>query len=114
MSDRIAVMNAGKVEQEGTAREVYLAPVTKFVAGFLGAVNWIGEVGVRPECTRMARGGAGMEARVLRSEFLGNVVRVWAALAGGENVVAEMGREECYAEGELVRVSWEGADEIRV
>jgi ABC-type Fe3+/spermidine/putrescine transport system ATPase subunit len=114
MSDRIAVMNAGKVEQEGTAREVYLAPATKFVAGFLGAVNWIGAVGVRPECTRMARGGEGREAKVLRSEFLGNVVRVWAALAGGENVVAEMGREECYAEGEVVRVSWEGADEIRV
>ena len=55
MSDQMAVMNEGRIEQVGTPEDVYLRPRTRFVAGFLGAVNWIGGVGVRPEATRIAR-----------------------------------------------------------
>jgi spermidine/putrescine transport system ATP-binding protein len=112
MSDRIAVMNAGKVEQVGSAREVYLQPRSRFVAGFLGAVNWIGEVGVRPECVRVARDGDGMECQVLRNVFLGNVAQVVMGTAVGE-VVAEVRREDRFAEGDVVRVRWSEADEIR-
>src|SRR5437016_6124393 len=43
MSDQLAVMNAGRIEQVGSPEDVYLRPRTRFVAGFLGAVNWIGE-----------------------------------------------------------------------
>ena len=39
MSNRIGVMNAGKLEQVGVPQEVYELPATKFVAGFLGASN---------------------------------------------------------------------------
>ena len=39
MSDRIAVMNAGRVEQVGTGDEIYSAPQTAFVASFVGEVN---------------------------------------------------------------------------
>jgi spermidine/putrescine transport system ATP-binding protein len=39
MSDRIAVMNAGKMEQIGAPNDVYDLPSTPFVAGFLGASN---------------------------------------------------------------------------
>jgi len=39
MSDRIAVMNAGHVEQAGSPQEIYEAPETVFVADFLGAAN---------------------------------------------------------------------------
>jgi spermidine/putrescine transport system ATP-binding protein len=39
MSDRIAVMNAGRVEQLGTPREVYEQPHTRFVADFIGTSN---------------------------------------------------------------------------
>ena len=39
MSDRIAVMNDGRVEQLGTPRDVYERPATKFVAGFIGTSN---------------------------------------------------------------------------
>ncbi len=38
-SDRIAVMNAGRVEQVGTPVEVYERPATAFVAGFIGRTN---------------------------------------------------------------------------
>src|SRR5437899_1621785 len=41
MSDRIAVMNAGRVEQIGTPREVYEEPATPFVADFIGSLNAI-------------------------------------------------------------------------
>ena len=39
MSDRLAVMNHGRVEQVGTPAEVYERPATGFVAGFVGASN---------------------------------------------------------------------------
>ncbi len=39
MSDRIVVMNAGKVEQDGTPEELYLHPATRFVAEFIGETN---------------------------------------------------------------------------
>lgn len=39
MSDRIAVMNAGVIEQLGTPREIYERPATRFVAGFIGTSN---------------------------------------------------------------------------
>jgi len=39
MSDRIAVMNGGHVEQIGTPREIYERPDTAFVADFIGSLN---------------------------------------------------------------------------
>jgi sulfate transport system ATP-binding protein len=39
VSDRVVIMNAGRVEQSGTPEEVYEAPATPFVYGFLGDVN---------------------------------------------------------------------------
>ncbi|HTS86913.1 MAG TPA: ABC transporter ATP-binding protein [Gemmatimonadales bacterium] len=39
MSDRIAVMNEGKVEQIGTPEEIYHSPATVFVANFIGVAN---------------------------------------------------------------------------
>jgi spermidine/putrescine transport system ATP-binding protein len=39
MSDRIAVMNSGRVEQIGSPREIYEHPRTAFVADFIGSLN---------------------------------------------------------------------------
>jgi len=46
MADRLVVMNNGIAEQIGTPREVYRAPATKFVAGFIGspAMNFVSAV----------------------------------------------------------------------
>src|SRR5256885_16640568 len=41
MSDRIAVFNAGRIEQVGTPAEVYERPASAFVAGFVGTSNLI-------------------------------------------------------------------------
>jgi ABC-type Fe3+/spermidine/putrescine transport system ATPase subunit len=58
MSDRIAVMNRGKVEQLGTAEQVFERPRTRFVADFMGAANFLNEGGrsfvVRPEKLRLS------------------------------------------------------------
>ena len=39
MSDRVAVMNVGRVEQIGTVDEIYYKPATRFVASFIGETN---------------------------------------------------------------------------
>ena len=39
VSDRVVIMNEGRVEQSGTPEEVYERPATPFVYGFLGDVN---------------------------------------------------------------------------
>ncbi len=41
MSDRIAVMNLGLLEQVGTAEEIYESPTTQFVADFVGQINFL-------------------------------------------------------------------------
>ena len=41
MSDRVAVINAGRVEQIGTVNEIYYKPATRFVATFIGETNII-------------------------------------------------------------------------
>jgi len=61
MSDRIAVMNCGRVEQVGRPREVYEEPSTAFVADFLGVSNLM-------DATVTKRSSAGSGASVLLGE----------------------------------------------
>lgn len=41
MSDRVAVMNAGAVIQEGAPHDIYANPIDKFVADFIGTMNFV-------------------------------------------------------------------------
>jgi ABC-type Fe3+/spermidine/putrescine transport system ATPase subunit len=119
ISDRIGVMNEGRLEQVGEPREVYLRPRTKFVASFLGAVNWVNGVGIRPEATRIGRhdppeGARALPATVREAVFLGNCMHVEAELATGDVVIAEVGRRDGdFARGDAVRVWWNRSDELR-
>ena len=56
MSDRIAVMNHGRLEQVAAAAEIYERPATAFAAGFIGASNMVGcrAVGDRAEIEGLA------------------------------------------------------------
>jgi spermidine/putrescine transport system ATP-binding protein len=56
MADRIAVMNAGRIEQLGTPSQLYEHPATAFVAGFLGVSNLIAGVATGPDSVRLASG----------------------------------------------------------
>ena len=58
MSDRIAVFDAGRIQQVGTAEELYDAPSTQFVAQFLGESNcWVGDVVSSPDGSRVSGPG---------------------------------------------------------
>lgn len=61
LSDRIVVMSKGHVEQEGSPREIYDHPATRFVAGFIGEMNFLDcgdgkELAVRPESVSVISG----------------------------------------------------------
>lgn len=90
MSDRIAVFNAGRVEQVGSPREVYERPQTAFVSGFLGTSNLLhpteskgllgvnGLASLRPEhiklvtpATTLSADEAGAEMVVIDSAYMG-------------------------------------------
>ena len=61
MSDRIVVMNAGRIEQIGQADDIYERPLTEFVAGFIGVSNIIeGTVETITGDISMVRTGASM------------------------------------------------------
>ncbi len=113
MADQVAVMNAGKVEQFGTPEEVYLRPATRFVAEFLGLVNWFGPVGVRPENTVAARGGEGLAGTVEDAVFLGNCMHVTVRLFDGSTVISELPAQGALRAGDAVKVRWAPADEMR-
>ncbi|HET9161387.1 MAG TPA: ABC transporter ATP-binding protein [Caulobacteraceae bacterium] len=105
LSDRMAVMDGGRIVQVGTPREVYERPVSRWAAGFIGDVNlfeaaevtgWTGRqpwVGVRPETmwiAKAARAGAGFDGVVAETGFLGERTSYLVALADGRTVRISM------------------------
>ena len=70
MSDRVAVMNDGQIEQLAPPQEVYDRPATDFVAEFIGDTNFVRangkRVAVRPERMRVATTGTGSRGRSSR------------------------------------------------
>jgi len=64
MSDRLVVMNAGRIEQLGSPRELYEHPATRFVANFIGTSNILTGRLERKGDT-WALGGLGPDERVL-------------------------------------------------
>ena len=116
MSDRVVVMNAGRIEQIGAPREIYDTPATEWIAGFIGDTNFLqvngGEVAVRPERLRVAREGEGLEGKVQTTMIIGPVVQCVIRLGDGQEVLVREQRSgsesgvETLAEGERVIVSW--------
>jgi spermidine/putrescine ABC transporter ATP-binding subunit len=56
MSDRIAVMNAGRIEQIGTPSDIYERPATRFVAQFIGRMNLFAGIVTADRTVRTAAG----------------------------------------------------------
>ncbi len=122
MSDRIAVLNSGQIEQIGTPLEVYERPSTDFVAGFIGTSNLIERDGkhltIRPEKIRLLAdgeappAGARTETGVIKDVvYVGVFTRYVVSLdAGGELVVARQNEHSPDAIGGLAgsaaRIAW--------
>jgi len=116
LSDHIAIMNAGEIEQIGTPEQLYRQPRTPFVASFLGAMNWIGGVGIRPECVRVLRADEKPDLRrgkLVDSTFLGAYTQVGIQLEGGERISAHLPGDLPCSPGESVCVEWNSQDEMR-
>jgi spermidine/putrescine transport system ATP-binding protein len=69
MSDVIVVMNAGRIQQQGSPEQLYQRPVNRFVAGFIGTSNF---VGVTLRSHDLGTGGATIELADGR-QFAGSV-----------------------------------------
>ncbi|MGO9820401.1 MAG: sulfate/molybdate ABC transporter ATP-binding protein [Solirubrobacteraceae bacterium] len=96
VADRIAVMNAGSIEQVGSPREIYDRPATEFGLGFVGPVSKLGEQLVRPHDVTISleeQPGA-IEAMVARVVHLGFEVRVEIELADGSRARAQLTRSQ--------------------
>ena len=97
MSDRIAVMNAGRIEQLGTPADVYERPATRFVAQFIGRMNFLrGEgktVAIRPERAQLGRekpsSGFARPATVRHVLYLGATLEYRLELENGERGLVE-------------------------
>ncbi len=112
LSDCIAVMNAGHLEQVGTPQEIYARPRTRFVAEFLGLMNWIDGAGVRPEHVHLY-GSGGREATVTATTYLGSMVHVEARIEqGGETIVAQVAATSAPRVGDRVHLCWQPEDEV--
>jgi sulfate transport system ATP-binding protein len=99
VADRLTVLRDGRIEQQGSPRELYEAPANAFVMGFLGPVSRVGGHLVRPHDLTLADepiDGAD-EAMVGRVLHLGFEVRVELVLRSGEEVTAQITRAEADA-----------------
>jgi sulfate transport system ATP-binding protein len=99
VAGHIAVMNAGRIEQFGSPREVYDHPGSEFVLRFLGPVAEFGGRLVRPHDLRVLREPlpGSVLARITRVTHLGFEVRMEVRTAGGETVTAQLTRGEAAA-----------------
>jgi spermidine/putrescine ABC transporter ATP-binding subunit len=75
MSDRIAVMNAGRIEQVGDPADIYERPATRFVAEFIGRMNLFAGM-VTPERGVRLAGGAVLPIEVSKDIAGGGSVHV--------------------------------------
>jgi sulfate/thiosulfate transport system ATP-binding protein len=116
VSDRVAVMNEGRIEQVGSPDEVYHQPATSFVYNFLGNVNLFhGRVDeehttvpdasggdviyARPhllEIHRESNGAANFKATIKHINSAGPLVKIEAVAEWGEPVHVEMSQEKFH------------------
>ena len=96
IAKQLVVMNNGRIEQTGSASELYEMPANEFVMSFVGEVNRLGDHLVRPHDidVLMHPNGETEEAMVERIVGLGFEVRVELALADGKEIWAQLTREE--------------------
>jgi sulfate transport system ATP-binding protein len=96
VAEQLVVMNEGRVEQAGSADDLYDHPANEFVMSFVGEVNRLGEQFVRPHDMEVVLDPDERteEAMVQRIVALGFEIRVEFTLADGSEVWAQLTRSE--------------------
>jgi putative spermidine/putrescine transport system ATP-binding protein len=139
MSDRLAVFNAGKIEQLGSPAEVYERPKTRFVAGFVGTSNLLsgdiartvlgrsGTFTIRPEKIHLqdrdhpvAEDETGASGVVQDVVYVGPDTRYVVALDAGTTLVVTQqnlttsSTEALALQGKPVRLVWKRQHELAI
>ncbi|WP_369990278.1 ABC transporter ATP-binding protein [Pseudomonas xanthosomatis] len=120
MSDRIVLMNQGRIVQSGDAETLYTAPVDLFAAGFIGNYNLLdadsasrllqrpvaSRLAIRPESISLGLNGE-LDAEVRSHSLLGNVIRYRVQVREVELVVDVLNRSaaDLHADGQRVSLS---------
>ncbi|PYG78841.1 MULTISPECIES: ABC transporter ATP-binding protein [unclassified Pseudomonas] len=120
MSDRIFLMNQGRIVQSGDAETLYTAPVDLFAAGFIGNYNLLdadsasrllqrpvaSRLAIRPESITLGIHGE-LDAQVRSHSLLGNVIRYRVQVRDVELVVDVLNRSpaDLHADGKRVSLS---------
>ncbi|HEX8596574.1 MAG TPA: ABC transporter ATP-binding protein [Pseudomonas sp.] len=120
MSDRIFLMNQGRIVQSGDAETLYTAPVDAFAAGFIGNYNLLEaddasrlmqrpintRIAIRPEAIQLSLTGS-LEGEVRSHSLLGNVIRYRVQARGVELVVDVLNRsaDDLHPNGRRVTLS---------
>ena len=120
LADEIIVMNNAVIEQAGSAREVFTAPRTEFVARFIGGHNVVettrGHFALRADAIRVvedatahATGGS-----VMHVEYQGAHVALTARIAGDQDVTALVPEAEFFrnprSPGDPIGLTWDEID----
>jgi putative spermidine/putrescine transport system ATP-binding protein len=120
MSDRIAVMNAGRVEQVGAPTEIYERPRTRFVADFIGEINILEDGGparaLRPEKIRLVSGAEARVAGIVETaNFLGGSTLYRIRASDGRALLVRethAGERAPRAPGDPVGLAWDDSDTV--
>jgi sulfate/thiosulfate transport system ATP-binding protein len=112
VADEIVVINDGRIEQVGTPDQLYDAPASDFVMGFLGEVTQLGDVRLRPHDIEVARTpelAGSLSADILRMTRLGFEVRLVVGTEDGREVTVVTTRAHARSlaleEGERIWVT---------
>jgi putative spermidine/putrescine transport system ATP-binding protein len=130
MSDRIAVMERGRIVQLGTPADIYERPRTEFVAGFIGESNLFddpagGRLAVRPERMRLLRREepvppalSAVPGTIFELLYQGEMLRIVVALDAGSRATVAIRNDgstsgaAAWTPGTAVQVVW-SADDAR-
>ena len=109
ISDRIAVMNLGRVEQVGRPHEIYEMPRTRFVASFIGRTNVLQLNGtatsIRPHQVLLAKPtepARCIPGRIAREAYLGEARDYVVEIAGGVQLRVTTSPKDIHRVGENV------------
>jgi putative spermidine/putrescine transport system ATP-binding protein len=120
LANIVVLMNGGRIEQQGSPREIFNHPRTEFTAKFIGGHNVIAAGGetfaVRDDRVLLRRpgeavNGPSIAGTVSEVEYQGTYVRVAVAAEGGTDISAQLTEGQFdaanYAVGERVVVTWD-------
>jgi len=120
LADLVVLMNEGRIEQQGSPREVFNRPRTEFVARFIGGHNVVtahgARVAVRADRVRLRRlnghgGTPPSQGIVTNVEYQGTVVQTSVAADDGTELIAlapeQVFDREPLAPGTRVAVDWD-------